>query len=106
MILVFKFIPALVLLLGGLLFTKFPEVIWHQPLYLFFRKQIREINVLTGRYWLVGAVIFTVLALVAVIIWLTAHREILTLLELVVLYLIYVVIVNIMIYFQIKKVLK
>ncbi|WP_100065887.1 hypothetical protein [Miniphocaeibacter massiliensis] len=60
---IFCFIPSFLLILGGILFVKFKNVLWNNPLYLIFKKNRTIVNITTGKLWILGDILlsFTIL---------------------------------------------
>ena len=50
----FFYLPALLLMVGGFLFIRYSDKTWNNPLVFVFKNHKKLVNEITGKIWIVG----------------------------------------------------
>lgn len=88
-----RYIPSILLIIGGLLFIVFKKLTWNNFIYLIFKDSKEAINKFTGKVWIILGIVLLILTIIM-------NLEIKTI---VCLYLLLIFISFIIVYFEFKK---
>ncbi|QQK06972.1 hypothetical protein [Miniphocaeibacter halophilus] len=91
-----KYVPSILLIIGGLLFIVFKKLTWNNFIYFIFKDRKEDINKFTGKVWIILGVVLLILTIIM-------NLEIKTI---ACLYLFLIFISFIIVYFEFKKRLK